>query len=340
MSTIMTMKRLKLKLKLLPTAAAAARSWLTRLGHRATDVVDVLSFSLSPFSTLRTELVVGPSVLQISQWPGSKVGSGGFVWDGSRRLASHFQRHGDGCAAHGPPGRDGKGDGPSSGPAVRSRPWRGLAVLELGAGTGTGAAGLAASSLGADVTLTDQASFRYPGSEGGGDGIRPPETLLDLMRLNVRNNAAVFEGGAGGGGTGRSRPRVSEMLWGDEEHMARLPPTPAQTEGGYNAYDLICGTDILLFKTAQTAMVRSLRCLSGPSTVVIIEHTDRNGSDDDYPSDLRHFFRLLAEDGLWSPSVVRDHGRYLTLRMVRTREGDVPFSGTIPRQMGLVENSL
>lgn len=296
---------------MIPPVVIPARLWLTRLRHRATDLKNVLSFSLSPFSVVTTELAVGTSVLNISQWPGSRVGSGGFVWDGARRLASHFERHGDGCAA-----------GPHSA-AAAGRAWRGMTVLELGAGTG--AAGLAASTLGADVTLTDQASFRFP--VGDGDGLRKPgpaDSLLDLMRSNVRDNLEALLG---------RKPEVSEMLWGEDAHMARLPPVTAQSRDGYNEYDLICGTDILLFESAQVALVRSLRCLSGSSTVVVIEHTDRaDSSGADYPPDLQNFFRVLAEDGLWSPSVVRDHGRRITIRMVRTGAGSQPFGGTLLRR--------
>ena len=63
--------------------------------------------------------------------------------------------------------------------------------------------------------------------------------------------------------------------------------------------------------------------------MVLIEHTDRGGQDSAmYPSDLRQFIAALAEgDGAWVATVVRDHGRHILLRLVRTRAGvDAPFS--------------
>lgn len=293
---------------------------LTRLKHRVTDFIDLLSFSLCPFSTATTKLAVGKSSLNILQWPGRRVGSGGFVWDGARRLTSHFDRHGDGCG----PNLRSSSNGLTSA-AIPGRPWKGMSVLELGAGTG--AAGLATAALGANVTLTDQASFCFPGPQGGDNPngkLVEAETLLDLMRTNVTQNEAAFLG---------QKPAVSEMLWGNIAHMAALPPIPERSEcGEFNEYGMIVGTDILLFQDAQEFMVQSLRRLSGPSTVVMIEHTDRTGgSGETYPADLLNFLGLLAEDGLWSPAVVRDNGRHITLRMVRRREDEAPFSGNIPR---------
>ena len=66
------------------------------------------------------------------------------------------------------------------------------------------------------------------------------------------------------------------------------------------------------------ALLKTLRALSGAETVVLIEHTDRNGgAGDEYPSDLLNFLHLVENEGLWLPAVVRDHGCHLTLRMVQ-----------------------
>lgn len=267
---------------------------LTRLRQRIGDMSDVLAFALCPFPSWGTSLSVGKSKLQLTQWPGRKVGSGGFVWGASRRLASHFQLHGDGCAASPSPG---------GAAAILGRSWSGLTVLELGAGTG--ALGLAASVLGADVTLTDQESFCYPNPL---TVAQPLVSLLELMRINVRQNATSLLG---------QTPDVSEMLWGgDEQMMAQLP---------HQHYDMICGSDILLFESAHTALIHTLRCLSRISTIVLIEHTDRQDCASEYPQDMRNFFRLVEDDKVWFPSVVRDHGRHLTVRMVRIQPGGLPF---------------
>ena len=126
-------------------AAPAAGSWLRRFSHRLGDTWTLLTFSLSPSALLSpsARLHVGGVVLQLAQWPGSKVGSGGYLWGASRRLASWLETNGDGDSASSP-----------------SRLIPGLKLLELGAGTG--ALGLAAAVLGANVTITDQASFCFP----------------------------------------------------------------------------------------------------------------------------------------------------------------------------------
>jgi len=286
----------------------AAQLWFTRLKHRANDMASLIAFSFSPFSSFNTQLIVRrrPNevnnddnvVLNIAQWPGSKVGSGGFVWDGARRLALHLEQHGDGCGAN------------SHTKAIASRQLQSLSVLELG--SGTGAAGLAAAALGArSVTITDQASFCFKRKPLSAES----DSLLDLMRLNVCANDHLLE----------TKPQVAEFLWGENSHMAKLPPlgdiiTERHTE--YNHYDIICGTDILLFVDATAALVKSLRHLSCPSTVVVIEHTDRSNCSVTYPSDLLKFFAAIQEDGLWSATVVRDEGRNITIRMVRRQTGD------------------
>lgn len=175
-----------------------ARRWLTRLGHQCEDWSTLLSFNLCPFPSVSTSLAVAPRahvaralphnitqtdtanalpatqaqsigsgaaavagtvLLQLTQWPGSAVGSGGFVWGGARRLAAHLQAHGDGCAAIASAAGTAVSHDSRAVNAVVGRAWatagpgqKPMTVVELGAGTG--ALGLAASVLGADVTLT------------------------------------------------------------------------------------------------------------------------------------------------------------------------------------------
>lgn len=37
------------------------------------------------------------------------------------------------------------------------------------------------------------------------------------------------------------------------------------------------------------------------------------------------FFKVLEVGAIWTPTIIRDHGRHLTVRMLRTKEGEVPF---------------
>ena len=233
--------------------------WLRRLGQRFDDLGTIVAFSLFPVA-LQTSMSVNHVVLQIQQWRGVMVGSGGYLWGGSRRLAHYLETHGDGS-----PSADDTG-------SVPSRRLQTLTLLELG--SGTGAVGLAAAVLGADVTITDQASFSYPGRQATpGMDERPIRTLLELARSNVDINHGVLAG---------SNLMVQKLLWGDLADEAALP---------HGQYDIICGGDILLFTRAHAALLCSLRNLSIASTVVLLEHTDRGADEMDYPLDLAAFLR-------------------------------------------------
>ena len=264
--------------------------------HRASDLATVVTFGVPLVFSRSTTLTVAERVLdgaatvrvlQLQQWSGSKVGSGGFLWDASRRLVRYMEAHGDGAPRI-------AGDAGTA--EVASRDLRGLKLLELG--SGTGGMGLAAAVLGAEVTLTDQASFVYP---GGARRERPTKTLLDLARANVQENAPVLLEKA------VPLPTVAKLLWGDAADLAALPQA---------RYDIIAGADVLLFTDAHEGLLQTLRRVSSASTVVLIEHTDRGGEQDEFPLDLLSFLKLVRSEGRWKPTVVRDYGRHITLRMV------------------------
>lgn len=252
--------------------APQANRWLTRLQHRIADLRTVCAFSLCPLDSVSSAVDASNGKhLSIEQW--TSLGSGGFVWGGARRLALASS-------------------------AIMKRPsWQGLNVIELGAGTG--ALGLAISTLGANVTLTDQASFVFPGGDAEGLEAR---SLLDLLRLNAKQNAHHA----------KERVQVREMLWGDEPSMlAGLP---------HAKYDVIVASDVLLFVGAQRDLLRTLRHLSNDKTTILIEHTDRSSEDGEkFPDDLLRFLDLLDKDAKvpWYPKIVADHGRHITLSIER-----------------------
>mmetsp|Transcript_5074 Transcript_5074/g.7355 ORF Transcript_5074/g.7355 Transcript_5074/m.7355 type:complete len:310 (-) Transcript_5074:136-1065(-) len=282
--------------------------YFRRKKHSLKDVFTVLAFTFWPFPTLHTSVNVGRRTLRLQQWPGRIVGSGGFVWHGARRLVKHFESFGDGCAA--------SEDGTQIG--IKGRKWKGLNVIELGAGTG--AAGLAAAALGADVTLTDQASYIYPNGktqaivqeeDTKSTSFKEKCSLIDLLKINVKISGAVSQSAS------NRKPKVAELLWGNTSLTTALP---------LSTYDLICGSDILLFAAAHVDLITTIRTLSNSDTVVLIEHTDREGGDaDSYPRDMLHFLALIAEEKFWIPSIVKDHGRHITLRMTARKGTQEPF---------------
>ena len=344
-------------IRALPPAGGGG-GWLTRMRHRVTDLSSCLAFSL-PYDADTSITVMSCSAadgnnnnnnsnrirLPIKQLSGGKVGSGGYLWDGGRRLASYLEKYGDGHHHHD------SCRSRSSSSSIPSRSLYGRSLLELGSGTGS--AGIVAAMLGCDVTITDQKSFVFPGS-GPNSQLTPDNknwTLLDLCTANVQQNTIAIQlaqqqqqrqqqqqmhkhkhekqpqtqqhnnnNSNTSTSTSESQsssaivPVVNELLWGGDDQEKALK---------HDKYEIICGSDILLFTTAHDALLRTIRNLSTPTTVVIIEHTDRGNNSADktrYPTDLEDFLKAVIKDGLWQPTIVRDHGRHITLRMVYAKK--------------------
>ncbi|XP_019349619.2 protein N-lysine methyltransferase METTL21D [Alligator mississippiensis] len=138
---------------------------------------------------------------------GGGGGPGAVVWDAALVLAKFLER-----------GR----------PALRRR-----AVLELGAGTG--AVGIMAASLGADVTVTDL------------------EELQDLLKLNIETNKHLL--------TGSIQAKV--LKWG-EDVTAFLPPP-----------DYILMADCIYYEESLEPLLKTLKDLSGPDTCIICCYEQR-----------------------------------------------------------------
>ncbi|XP_022105819.1 protein-lysine methyltransferase METTL21D-like isoform X2 [Acanthaster planci] len=106
-------------------------------------------------------------------------------------------------------------------------------VIELGAGTG--AVGLAASLLGADVTVTDLEDF------------------IPLMQLNIDTNKSVIRGTI----------TAKTLQWGAS--VANFLPHP----------DVILMSDCVYYLEAVDDLVKTMNELSGPETVILCSYEER-----------------------------------------------------------------
>ncbi|XP_036927620.1 protein-lysine methyltransferase METTL21D [Acanthopagrus latus] len=119
---------------------------------------------------------------------------------------------------------------PSSGVNV----WAGRRVVELGAGTG--AVGLMAASLGAQVTVTDL------------------EDLQTLLRVNIQENQALLSSGS---------VTAKVLQWGEDVSEFMPPP------------HYILMADCIYYEQSIIPLVESLKLLSGPDTCIICCYEQR-----------------------------------------------------------------
>ncbi|NXX98012.1 MT21D methyltransferase, partial [Centropus bengalensis] len=114
-----------------------------------------------------------------------------------------------------------------------ARPLARRRVLELGAGTG--AVGLMAATLGANVTLTDLAE------------------LQDLLALNIERNRHLV--------TGSVRAKV--LKWGEDVTEFQPPP------------DYILMADCIYYEESLEPLLKTLKDLTGPDTCVLCCYEQR-----------------------------------------------------------------
>ncbi|XP_060919294.1 protein-lysine methyltransferase METTL21D [Labrus mixtus] len=119
-------------------------------------------------------------------------------------------------------------------PSSRVNVWADRRVLELGAGTG--AVGLMAAALGADVTVTDL------------------EDLQTLLRLNIQENKTLIDSGS---------ITAKVLKWGEDVSDFLPPP------------HYILMADCIYYEQSIVPLVESLKLLSGPETCIICCYEQR-----------------------------------------------------------------
>ncbi|XP_073339963.1 protein N-lysine methyltransferase METTL21D [Pagrus major] len=119
---------------------------------------------------------------------------------------------------------------PSSGVNV----WAGRRVVELGAGTG--AVGLMAATLGAQVTVTDL------------------EDLQTLLKVNIQENQALLSSGS---------ITAKVLQWGED--VSEFMPAP----------HYILMADCIYYEQSIIPLAESLKLLSGPDTCIICCYEQR-----------------------------------------------------------------
>ncbi|XP_074146835.1 protein N-lysine methyltransferase METTL21D isoform X1 [Sminthopsis crassicaudata] len=153
------------------------------------------------------------TVLRLQQYGSGGVGC--VVWDAAIVLAKYLETQ------H------------FSGAIAGTHVLRERSVLELGAGTG--AVGLMAASLGADVIVTDL------------------EELQDLLKLNIKMNEHLI--------TGSVQAKV--LKWGEERKDCFSPP------------DYILMADCIYYEESLEPLLKTLKDLSGPKTCIICCYEQR-----------------------------------------------------------------
>ncbi|XP_065063220.1 protein N-lysine methyltransferase METTL21D-like isoform X2 [Rhopilema esculentum] len=112
--------------------------------------------------------------------------------------------------------------------------WKGMNVIELGAGTGI--VGLAAATLGANVTITDLPEF------------------IPLMEKNISLNTKSFK---------EAKITAKKLKWGED------------LENFTSTYDVILMADLIYYKESIEPLIQTMVGLSSKGTKILMSHEER-----------------------------------------------------------------
>ena len=287
------------------TRASSSRSGATSISETTTTALALVppKTALDPLMcrlNARSRTLAYPALfgmtLELRQaWSEEEVGTGAAVWDAAATLADNLARDGaavalrrwEGVRARGAEDRDAARHMARTVNVTRGdarRWWRNKVVVELGAGLG--AASLAAAALGARALATD------------GD-----EAVVTLCVENaVANEHAVVstatclasfldndDGARSETNTEETfspqTPKCARLLWGDEgdarlalEWVRAVFLETNRESNSSNSYpDAILLADVVYGENASVwrSLVKTLKTLSGPNTVIVLSHARR-----------------------------------------------------------------
>merc|ERR1719348_1992061 len=144
-------------------------------------------------------------------------------------------------------------------------------VIELG--SGTGAVGLSAATLGASpVLLTDLPA------------------LKDLIQHNISLNSSVISS---------EKCTVAPLVWGDKEQEEKA----IEVTGGQP--DLILVSDCVFYSESVPPLVETLTQLAGPTTDLLLSYEERESQQK--LDTMKQFFELMRANFSWTKLPIESH---------------------------------